>query len=117
MVELRISSGDFITEKRGLLRDTYRISKKLGSGAFGSVRKLVHRQTGDLRAVKTISKKALRTDEELQTFFNEVAVLRAIDHPNVLKLFEFYQDAKNFYLITEFCSGGELFDRIIQNSA
>ena len=115
MESLRISGGEFVTEKRGKLRDTYRIGKKLGEGAFGSVRKITHRVTGETRAVKTIHKKNLRSEEERQTFFNEVSVLRAIDHPNVLKLYEFYQDDKNYYLITEFCSGGELFDRIINS--
>ncbi|OMJ85650.1 hypothetical protein SteCoe_13002 [Stentor coeruleus] len=115
MEGLRISGGDFVSEKRGKLRDTYRIGKKLGEGAFGSVRKITHRSTGEIRAVKTIHKRNLRSEEERQTFFNEVSVLRAIDHPNVLKLYEFYQDDKNYYLITEFCTGGELFDRIINS--
>jgi calcium-dependent protein kinase len=115
MESLRISGGEFVMEKKGKLRDIYRIGKKLGEGAFGSVRKITHRATGETRAVKTIHKKNLRSEDERQTFFNEVSVLTAIDHPNVLKLYEFYQDEKNYYLITEFCSGGELFDRIINS--
>ena len=113
MEPFRITGGDFVTEKKGKLRDTYRIGKKLGDGAFGSVRKITHRGTGEIRAVKTIHKKSLRTEDERRTFFNEVSVLRSLDHPNILKLYEFYQDDKNYYLITEYCSGGELFDRII----
>ena len=108
-----VTSGDFVKERAGAIRDTYRIGGKLGDGAFGSVRKITHRVTGEVRAVKTIHKKSLRTPEEQATFFNEVAVLRALDHPNILKLYEFYQDDKNYYLITEFCAGGELYDRII----
>lgn len=111
--QLSVTAGDFVSERHGRIRDTYRIGSKVGDGAFGSVRKITHRVTGEVRAVKTIHKKSLRTEEERQTFFNEVAVLRALDHPNILKLYEFYQDDKNYYLITEFCSGGELFDRII----
>ncbi|OMJ74518.1 hypothetical protein SteCoe_26520 [Stentor coeruleus] len=114
---LRVSGGDFVTEKIGKLRDTYRIGNKLGDGAFGSVRKITHRVTGEARAVKTIHKKNLKSEEERQTFFNEVSVLRTLDHPNILKLYEFYQDDKNYYLITEFCSGGELFDRIISQGS
>jgi calcium-dependent protein kinase len=37
-----------------------------------------------------------------------------LDHPNIVKIFEFYQDEKYFYIVTEFCAGGELFDRITQ---
>jgi calcium-dependent protein kinase len=110
---LVVTSGDFVKERTGAIRDTYRIGGKLGDGAFGSVRKITHRVTGEVRAVKTIHKKSLRTPEEQATFFNEVSVLRALDHPSILKLYEFYQDDKNYYLITEFCAGGELYDRII----
>ena len=110
-----VTSGDFVKERVGAIRDTYRIGSKLGDGAFGSVRKITHRVTGEVRAVKTIHKKSLRTPEEQATFFNEVSVLRALDHPNILKLYEFYQDDKNYYLITEFCAGGELYDRIINS--
>ncbi|CAG9334218.1 unnamed protein product [Blepharisma stoltei] len=117
MEELKVSQSDFVVENQGKLRDTYRIGSKLGDGAFGSVRKITHRVTGEIRAVKTIHKKTLRTEEERQTFFNEVSVLRALDHPNILKLYEFFQDEKNYYLITELCSGGELFDRIINNGS
>ena len=115
MESLRISGGDFVVERRGKLRDMYRIGKKLGEGAFGSVRKITHRVTSDVRAVKTIHKENLQSEEERQTFFNEISVLRSVDHPNILKLYEFYQDDKNYYLITEFCIGGELFDRIINS--
>ena len=106
-------AGSFVSETQGNIREKYRIGSKIGDGAFGSVRKVTHRQLGEIRAVKTIHKKSLKTEEEKQTFFNEVAVLKSLDHPNILKLYEFYQDSRNYYLITEYCSGGELFDRII----
>ena len=112
-----MTGGDFVAEKQGKLRDSYRIGNKLGDGAFGSVRKITHRVTGEIRAVKTIHKKNLRSEDERQTFFNEVSVLRALDHPNILKLYEYYQDEKNYYLITELCNGGELFDRIISHGS
>lgn len=39
-------------------------------------------------------------------------ILKRLDHPNILKIYEFYQDAKYFYIVSEMCTGGELFDRI-----
>lgn len=117
MEPLRISPGDFVTERRGFLQDVYRVGAKLGDGAFGSVHKITHRQTKEIRAVKVIRKANLRAAHERDMFFNEVAVLRSIDHPNVLKLHEFFQDDRSYYLITEFCEGGELFDRIIDEGS
>ena len=48
-------------------------------------------------------------------FEQEIAILQRIDHPNTLKLYEYFEDSKNFYLITELCTGGELFDTIVAN--
>lgn len=45
--------------------------------------------------------------------FNEIQVLKRIDHPNVVKLYEVFEDEKRYYLVTEICKGGELFDFIV----
>ena len=50
--------------------------------------------------------------EYLQSLTNEIEILKQLDHPNIVRLFEFYQDKLNFYLITEYIEGGELFDKI-----
>lgn len=112
-MDLIISPADFVFEREGKLRDKYKISRKIGDGAFSSVRRLKIRETGEKRAVKTIHKKSIKTEEERQMVFTEVSILRFLDHPNILRLHEFYQDEKNYYIISEFCSGGELFERII----
>ena len=44
----------------------------------------------------------------------EVKILQTVDHPNIIKLYEYFEDKKNVYLITEICTGGELFDKIIE---
>ena len=108
-----ISQSDFIYEREGKLRDFYKISRKIGEGAFSSVRRIKHRSSGEKRAVKTIHKKSIRTEEERQMVFTEVSILKNLDHPSILRLHEFYQDEKNYYIITEYCAGGELFERII----
>ena len=51
---------------------------------------------------------------EMKSFQEEINVLKKLDHPNILKLYEIYEDSKRFYLITELCKGGELFDEIIE---
>lgn len=63
------------------------------------------------RALKALKKEALFEEDE-QQLFAELNILKEIDHPNIVKLYELYQDEKFYYLITEYLSGGELFDRI-----
>jgi len=45
---------------------------------------------------------------------NEIDTLRSLDHPNIVKVFEYFEDERNFYIVTESISGGELFDEIIK---
>eukprot|EP00330_Aristerostoma_sp_ATCC50986_P006776 CAMPEP_0114597122 /NCGR_PEP_ID=MMETSP0125-20121206/19359_1 /TAXON_ID=485358 ORGANISM="Aristerostoma sp., Strain ATCC 50986" /NCGR_SAMPLE_ID=MMETSP0125 /ASSEMBLY_ACC=CAM_ASM_000245 /LENGTH=62 /DNA_ID=CAMNT_0001801271 /DNA_START=434 /DNA_END=622 /DNA_ORIENTATION=- len=61
--------------------------------------------------MKAIKKKAVVKEEE-EKLFAEVSLLKGLDHPNIVKLYELYQDENNYYLITEYCTGGELFDKI-----
>lgn len=82
------------------------------------------------RAMKSMKKSSLLKEEE-RKMFAEMNILKDLDHPNIVKLYELFQDDENYYLITEFilfstsinfskkhsfsfrfCSGGELFDRI-----
>lgn len=55
-------------------------------------------------------------EEDKAMFFNEVNILTKIDHPNIIKMFEFYEDEKRYYIIMELCDGGELFDEIMERS-
>lgn len=73
----------------------------------------MHKETKALRAVKIINKKRL-AEEEKQKLLNEIDILKCLDHPNILKLYEFFQDQKRYFLVTELCNGGELFDKIAE---
>lgn len=69
------------------------------------MRKCYVRETGTLRAVKIISKAALEKsaagEDEKKRMLQETEILRQLDHPNIIKLYEFYQDKKHYYLVTE----------------
>ena len=99
----------------GKLRDHYRIRKMLGSGAFGEVRVCVQRESGQQRAVKVLRKSHMDEDEK-KMLFNEINNLKDLDHPNILKMYEFFEDDKRYYIVTDICKGGELFDEIVASS-
>mmetsp|Transcript_800 Transcript_800/g.734 ORF Transcript_800/g.734 Transcript_800/m.734 type:complete len:332 (+) Transcript_800:23-1018(+) len=110
--QLKIGPDIFVGLKEGGVGKFYKVGRTLGEGAYGKVYSVTHRNTGMVRAMKSIKKSAVSRDAE-DTLFYEVSILRELDHPNIAKLYELYQDASNYYLISEFCSGGELFDKIV----
>jgi calcium-dependent protein kinase len=73
----------------------------------------VHRESSAQRAVKVLRKSHMDEDEK-RMLFNEINILKEIDHPNIVKMYEFFEDEKRYYLVTEICKGGELFDEILQ---
>lgn len=113
--EIKVKSSDFVVRKVGKIRDHYRIGKVLGSGAFGEVRLCLHKESGVQRAVKVLRKKLLDA-KEMDMLKNEISILKEMDHPNIVKMYEFLEDEKRIYIVTEICKGGELFDEILNRS-
>ena len=105
---IHFDKRDFIRMKEDNIFDEYDLKDKLGEGAYGCVYKVQQKGTNYLRAVKAIKKKNVDYDE----FNNEIEVLKALDHPNIIKLFDCYQDKRYYYMVEEYCSGGDLFDYI-----
>ena len=92
-------------------KDEYKIIKKLGKGAFGTVWKVKNIQTNLFRAMKKIPK--LRNNmNNINEIINEIEILKPLDHPNIVKIFEFFIEADGYYIITEYCHEGELFKLI-----
>jgi len=97
-------------DHRDSIADFYKVDKrKLGEGTYGTVSKAIDRATNAVRAVKIISKKAIKDKGQFQ---REVDVQRMMDHPHICKLYATFEDKNNIYLVLELCNGGELFDRI-----
>lgn len=104
-------SHAFAIENQGKIDEVYDVSKTiLGEGTAGMVYKATHMDLGFERAVKSIP--TIDADE----LPPEVLVLRATDHPNIVKLYETFQDAKRTYLVMELCSGGELLEAVMRAS-
>ena len=86
----------------------------LGEGSFAAVYKVQNRITDSIRAMKIINKSSTCSEEDDKEIFNEINILRTLDHPNILKIFEFYSNKESYSLVTELCSGGELFQEIVE---
>ena len=80
-------------------------------GAFGEVISVIHKKTRQIRAVKIVSKKN-KFDETIEDIFNEIKILKLLDHENILRFHEYFEDKKKFYIVTDFCKGGALYDEI-----
>ncbi|CAC9698999.1 calcium-dependent protein kinase 5 [Plasmodium sp. DRC-Itaito] len=94
------------------LSDVYEIDRyKLGKGSYGNVVKAVSKRTGQQRAIKIIEKKKIHNIERLK---REILIMKQMDHPNIIKLYEVYEDNEKLYLVLELCDGGELFDKIVK---
>ena len=90
----------------------YEITKNLlGKGSYGKVHLGYLKGTNVQRAIKIIEKSKVRNVERFKL---EVEIMMKLDHPNVLRLYDYFEDKVNVYLVLELCSGGELFDRIIE---
>ena len=107
--DIKVNTKNFIVQRNTNVYDVYEKICFLGKGAFGSVYKVKRKNSNRyeiIRALKEISKDALfGSEEEIR---NEIEVLKNLDHPNIMKIFEFFEDDKNIYLINEFCGGGDV---------
>ncbi len=90
------------------LTDIYEISKNLGNGKFGLVKLGINKQTGKKVAIKIMSKKEM-TMEDLSLVQTEIEILKICQHPNIIHLYEVFENEDYYYIITEYCEGGDLF--------
>mmetsp|Transcript_22886 Transcript_22886/g.47475 ORF Transcript_22886/g.47475 Transcript_22886/m.47475 type:complete len:520 (-) Transcript_22886:80-1639(-) len=100
--------------KTGFL-DDYTIGTDLGSGSFSVVKQAIHKQSGEIYAVKVIKRSSLPADE-VDALRDEVSILGEVKHRNIIHMIDFYEESEHYYLVMEIMDGGELFDRIVQKS-
>ncbi|CAE7567428.1 CPK2 [Symbiodinium pilosum] len=102
--------GNFAATNTGRIEDFYELEKhKLGEGGFGSVRRGRDKRTGRVYAIKSIRKKGV---EEPQKLKEEIDIMRLLDHPNIVRFQESFEDHRLLQLVLELCEGGELIERV-----
>lgn len=94
--------------------DVQKWSNRIGKGASGSVYRVVHRESGEKRAVKKCYK--VREDDVL-AYKREAILMGSLDHPNIIKIFETYEDRRCNYFVLELCEGGELLKQVTSSTS
>mmetsp|Transcript_19596 Transcript_19596/g.14304 ORF Transcript_19596/g.14304 Transcript_19596/m.14304 type:complete len:96 (-) Transcript_19596:1162-1449(-) len=90
-------SGNIVIKKETMIKknlhdinEVYTMEKsKLGSGSYGVVHKAIHKASGQERAIKAIAKSKIKNMDRFRT---EVKIMQTLDHPNVIKLYEYFED-------------------------
>ncbi|OHT16963.1 CAMK family protein kinase [Tritrichomonas foetus] len=96
-----------------MLIGKYRLFRVIGEGSFSTVKLGYHIFTQNPVAVKIILKTAFQNPNDLQWLMQEVEVMRRLNHPGIVQLVDFIEDETAYYMVLEYCGGGELFDFII----
>lgn len=111
-VKFSFSASTMVNERKNPIEITYEILETIGKGGYGEVKKIRHKELDVVRALKILKKSNYPNASELAQLRNEINVMKMVDHPNIVKLFEFYEDDKNFFIVTEFVEGGPLLQYI-----
>ena len=106
--EILIFSEMLVNENKGDVLQYYVPIETIGEGSFGKVFKVKQRSTGHTFAMKLVSKDT----QNNKYFLNEINILRKLDHPNILKIYEYFSNEKYWYFVMEYVSGGELYEKI-----
>ena len=114
----QLNNSTWVLRKTPSIKDYYKINKVLGHpGQYGVVREAVRKSNNEKLACKILSKHRFRDKKIKKSFFEDIRVevyllSASSDHPNIVRLYEVFEDIQNVYMIMSCCDGGELFDRI-----
>lgn len=106
-----ISIRSFIKISKNSNKSQYKILKKIGKGSFSIVYLCSHKITSKKSAVKVIDKSSLSTEQiDKVQRIKEVAILSTLDHPNIIKCYEVFEDGDYIIISEEYISGGNLYN-------
>ena len=112
-LKLASQSPSLSTHERLLkFEGEYEILGQLFSNPSKNVKKIVHKASGKVLCMRVLKKSSV-SEKDQKRFLRQIEILKNLDHPNIIKLIDNFNDSLSCYLITEFCNGGELFDKVV----
>lgn len=95
------------------LEQIFTFGRTLGKGHFATVKEAVHKGTNKVYAIKIINRNQIKNNEV--NFKAEIEILKQVgSHPHVVSMIDSFQDDKHFYIIMDYCAGGDLFSQIVE---
>jgi len=111
---VKVRRDFFLSKSPGKPTDWYKVKKMIGQGSFGIVQLVEDKRVNNRTLVmKTISKSKMNLS--LDILEQEIKNLRSLDHPNIIKILEYFDDAQNIYIVMENCDGGEVLKVVEDN--
>ncbi|KAL5284900.1 NUAK1 family protein [Megaselia abdita] len=99
-----------INSNKKKLKQRFDILKKLGQGTYGKVQLAINKETGQEVAIKTIKKCKIESDGDLIRIRREVQIMSSVQHPNIIHIYEVFENRDKIVLVMEYAAGGELYD-------
>ena len=114
--QIRIGPGLFILPSENLFHDIYRVESTITATKHYEIKKVISKTRKEERAVK-IFRKDLASDFLYKKLQNELKIIKKIDHPNILRIFEIFEEPKRIFIVMELCKGGGLFEEILNRQS
>jgi calcium-dependent protein kinase len=112
--EFKIQSSHFVRRRSCAFSDVYEALEDVGEGSYGKIIKVRHLFSNELRVVKVVNKNVIHKGVSENDVINEINILKSMDHPNIIKVFEFFSDENNIYIVKEYFNEGDLFNNLMK---
>ena len=114
IVDVKFNTDSLVKAYQGNPFDIYRELEELGEGAYGVVKKVCLKDNPEtIRAMKIISKEYI-VEGQSQKLLDEIKILKKLEHPNIMKIYEYFDDSKYIYIVSELCDQGDLLGKMMK---
>ena len=113
LINMKVKLNDLVMEHQTSPWIYYKELLTLGSGTYGTVKKVcLIKNPSTIRAMKIIPKENIMEGVDNLKFIDEISILKKLDHPNIMKIYECFVDKDNYYIISDFCDQGDLLGKL-----